>query len=311
MTNSNYILAIDGGGSKTQTICSDEKGVLVGEGLSGATSLTATSIGAAGFSLRESIRQATEKLPEDYKISCLIMGLAGLDTQNEEKIANQAFTKIVSQFRVEKFVLVNDIQIALESGSDKANAIALISGTGSNCFARNAEGQTAKIGGMDFLLTDQGSGYDIGRRVMREAVKSYDGRTKKSILENLVSAHFQIESVEQLKDKVYNPLISKTRVAQLAMLCFDAAAQGDEVAIQIIKDAVTQLIIMVETVIKKLYLSDRDTDLVLSGSIAKKDFISSSLKEQLFKRFTQLNIVVPEMAPVYGALKMALKTIKN
>ncbi|MEN8252898.1 MAG: BadF/BadG/BcrA/BcrD ATPase family protein [Patescibacteria group bacterium] len=305
-----YILAIDGGGSKTKTICADGLGKVLGEGLSGASSLTATSVGAAGFSLRESIRQATENLPTDYQISCLIMGLAGMDTKAEEEVAYRAFTQITSQFRVEKFVLVNDIQIALESGTDKPNAIALIAGTGSNCFARNADGQTAKVGGMDFLLTDQGSGYAIGRRVMREAVKSFDGRTKKSILESLVSDYFQIESVAHLKDKVYNPLISKTRISELAIICFNAAEHGDEVAVQIIKDAIAQLIITVEAAVNKLDLSDRDTDLVLAGSIATKDSVTASLKEQLSQRFMQLNVVVPSQAPVYGALKMALREVK-
>lgn len=304
-----FILAIDGGGSKTKTLCADQSGRVIGEGLSGASSLTATSVGAAGFSLRESIRQATEKLPMDYKIPCLVMGLAGMDTQSEQSRAYQAFQKITSQFRVEKFILVNDIQIALESGTDKPNAIALISGTGSNCFARNAEGKTIKIGGMDFLLTDQGSGYAIGRRVMREAVKSFDGRTKKSILEQLVCAHFQIDSIANLKDKVYNPLISKTRIAELAIICFDAAWQGDEVAAQIINDAIAQLIITVDAAIRQLNLADRDTDLVLAGSVATKDQINKTLKEQLQKKYLQLNIVIPEKAPVYGALKMAIREL--
>lgn len=304
-----FILAIDGGGSKTKTLCADQSGQVVGEGLSGASSLTATSVGAAGFSLRESIRQATEKLPTDYRIPHLVMGLAGMDTQSEQARAYEAFKKITSQFRVEKFILVNDIQIALESGTDKPNAIALIAGTGSNCFARNAEGKTTRIGGMDFLLTDQGSGYAIGRRAMREAVKSYDGRTKKSVLEQLVCAHFQIDSIADLKDKVHNPLISKTRVAELAIICFDAAWQGDEVAKQIIQDAVAQLIITIEAAVSKLDLADRDTDLVLAGSIATKDQISKVLKEQLQKKYLQLNIVVPEKAPVYGALKMAVREL--
>lgn len=306
MTDSTkYLLAVDGGGTKTDALCADINGQVLGEGSSGATSLTATSLGAAGFSLRESIRQATEHLPEGAVISCMVMGLAGMDTPKEKTTAEQQFQIVADQFAVQKFILVNDIEVALASGSDKANAIALISGTGSHCFGRNQAGETAKVGGMDFLLTDQGSGYAIGRRVLREAVKSFDGRSSKSQLEFLVQEYFQLASVAELKDKVYNPLLSKANIAAVAKLCFTANEAGDAVAQQILLDAVSQLIIMVRAAISRLDLQSVPTDLVIAGSIITQDFMLTNFKQRLQQEFPQLNIVTPQQEPVYGALKLA------
>jgi len=87
-------------------------------------------------------------------------------------------------------------------------------------------GETAKTGGMDYLLSDQGSGFDIGQQVLRAAVKSYDGRSKKTLLEKLLCEHFKIESIEDVKDKVYNPRLNKTQIAQirlLDLLCYASA----------------------------------------------------------------------------------------
>ena len=225
-----FLLAVDGGGTKTKVICADPTGKVLGEGESGPTNLTVTSSGAAAMNLREAIRQAIEKLGENPHFAVLAMGLAGMDTPREQEGARHMFSQVLQWYHLDTFILVNDIHIALESGTDAVEAVALIAGTGSNCFGRNAQGQMAKTGGMDYLLSDQGSGYDLGRRTLREAVKSYDGRAPKSLLENLVAQHFEVESLASLKDKVYNPALTKAQVAHLAKICEVAYKQGDEVA---------------------------------------------------------------------------------
>src|SRR5690606_13048274 len=136
-------------------------------------------------------------------IDAAVMGLAGMDTPREHEQALAVFSNVLSGYTLRSFTLVNDVEIALEVGTDNPNALAIIADTGSNCFGRNAAGDTAKTGGMDFLLSDQGSGYEIGRYVLRSAVKSFDGRDEKSILENLVCEHFHINSIRDLKDAVH------------------------------------------------------------------------------------------------------------
>lgn len=303
----NYFLAVDGGGTKTEVLCADEQGVVVGRGYSGATSLGATTVGAASFNLREAVRQATETLVGEISIKHLVIGLAGMDTQKEEDLAKQLFSNVLSHFSIERFTLINDSWIALENGSEQPDAVVLIAGTGSICVGKNAKGEKAKVGGMDFFLTDQGSGYEIGRKVMRAAVKSYDGRIKPSILQELVCKHFSIASIADLKEMVYNPLLNKIEVAQLAPLCSHACEMGDEAAMAIIQHETDELFNMAETVIRKLQFTG-PFDLVLSGSVAKIDFIERKLLERLQQAFPAMRSVVPEKSPVFGALKLAVKT---
>ncbi len=302
----NYLLAVDGGGTKTNVICADEQGQVVGEGLSGPTNLTATSVGAASFNLREGIRQATEKLPEGWRVTKMVMGLAGVDTQAETDNARKVFGEVLQDYHIENFILINDIVIALASGSDHPDAVALISGTGSNCYARNAEGQEAKVGGMDFLLTDQGSGYEIGRYVLRTAVKSYDGRVEKSILEDMVCQHFHIVTIADLKNVVYNPLLTKPEIAELAKICEEAFNQGDAVAREIFDHVVDELYSMVFTAMTRLGITGRPVDVVLAGSITKIEYIHHRLEEKIRSICPQAAMVRPERGPVYGALKMAM-----
>lgn len=302
-----YYLAVDGGGSKTSVICSDESGNEVARGLSGPTSLAATSVGAASFNLREAVRQAIDGLDESTEFEALVMGLAGMDNQSEKDNAMKIFGEVLSHLNLKEFILVNDIVIALESGTDNPNALALISGTGSNCYGRNSSGQEAKTGGMDFLLTDQGSGFYIGSNLLRAVVKSYDGRGQKTIMEQLVCEYFHISSVADLKTVVYNPNLSKPEIADLGLICFQAMEKGDMVAQQIIDMAIEELILMGSTVIRKLHIGEENVACVLAGKVTTNNYVRETISNRLRSSFSNIEIVIPHQEPVYGALKMALR----
>ena len=57
-----------------------------------------------------------------------------------------------------------------------AMGVALISGTGSFAFGRNAGGDTARVGGWGFRFGDEGSGYALAVAGLRAACRWADGR---------------------------------------------------------------------------------------------------------------------------------------
>src|SRR3989344_8588243 len=201
--NQQFFLGVDGGGTKiTVYLCDNQENILA-QATNGPMSLAAVSEDEAIANLSKTITQVLTTRPVE-SIVAVVIGLAGVDTQAEIEHATQFFQQTISRIiKFERFQLVNDTAIALRSGTDAANAICLIAGTGSNCVGHNATGQTAKAGGMDYLLSDEGSGYEIGAKVLKAAVRSYDGRGQKTIMEQLVAQHFGISSIAELKDKVY------------------------------------------------------------------------------------------------------------
>lgn len=302
-----YFLAVDGGGTKTEVLCADQSGMVLGRGISGPTNLTSTSVGAASFNLIEAVRQAVETLPaEGMEFRSLVMGLAGIDSQKEQQDALNVFTRSLAHYTIGSITLVNDSVIALRNGTDNPNALVLISGTGSICYGQNASGETARASGMDYLLADQGSGYAIGRRVLREAVKSFDGRGEKTILEQLVCEYFKIGSISELKTHVYNPALDKIEVAQLSPLCSTAYEAGDKIAKEIFYYTAVDIMTMVGAVAKRLLFEDQNFDCVFAGSVVKIEPIREQILSSLEKTFPNATVVFPEKDPVYGALKMAL-----
>lgn len=301
-------LGIDGGGTKTDAICADRQGNILGTGQSGPTNLTSTNVGAASFNLKEAVRQALQKLTDEYEIDTAAMGLAGIDIEEEYNQAYAAFREILNQFRVKNFTLYHDSQIALANASAQANAVVLIAGTGSACLGRNERGETAKAGGMDYLLTDQGSGYDIGRHVLREAIKSYDGRRPKTILEEMVKQHFRIDSLEKLKLHLYQPPISKVEVAELAEVCDQAFQKGDAAAQQIFYWAQGELILLVQSVVRRLQLDQQAFDLVMAGSILGLTHVRAPIVTRLQSIYPLMSAIMPEKPAAHGALKLALQS---
>lgn len=301
-----FFLGVDGGGTKTNVVCVDEAGVVKGMGQVGPTNLTSTTVGAASFNLREGLRQATESLPTQREISCMVMGLAGMDSQEEHDSAIEIFSTTARSFGVDKVVLVNDSEIALENGTQSSEAIVLLAGTGSNCRGKNAQGEVAVAGGKDYLLSDQGSGYDIGRQVLYAVVKSYDGRSQETMLEKLVCQYFHIESIAALKGAVYQPPLIKPEIAKISLLCFQAAKEGDAVATSILQHASTELASHVTTVATKLQLLKVEFDLVLAGSIATDQVMRDLLCPQIKQVCSYCNMIVPEKPPVWGAVAMAM-----
>jgi len=302
-----YYLAVDGGGTKTDVVCVDETGAIIGKGSSGPTSLTVTTIGAASFNLIEAIRIAIESHPEIKQFKRVVLGLAGVDTTEEKTRAEEVFKRALSHYQFDDFVLLNDSEIALVNGSDSPNALILVSGTGSICYGRNSKGETARVSGMDYLLADQGSGYSIGRKVLQAAVKSFDGRGKSTYLEGLVCEQYMVPKISFLKEEVYNPDLTKSEIARLSPLCTKAVEAGDEVAISILHEEIDEMILSASTVLKKLHSGDELFEIVFAGAILELEYVSSKVKEQLSTQFSNLHFVRQDSDPVYGAIKLALR----
>ncbi len=303
---SEYYLAVDGGGTKTKVLCTDETGVVVGESIAGPTSLTVTTIGAASFNLIEAIRQVVEHKPEITGFKAVVLGLAGVDSPTEQKRADEVFRRALAQYHFEHFWLVNDSEIALANGTDNPNALILVSGTGSICYGRNEQGVSARVSGMDYLLADQGSAYSMGRKVLTEATKSFDGRGPKTSLEKKLCDSFMIATFAEIKGEIYNPDYGKGEIARLAPFCTAAASEGDAVALRIVHEEIQEMALSAQTVLQKVYIPDKSFDCVFSGSVLGVEMIAQGVRDILAVPYPQLHFVKQEKQPVYGALKIAM-----
>lgn len=306
-----YLLGIDGGATKTQSKLVTE----TGKHITGTVTAELNYSNLSPFQLEKNFGLALDAIQaasgqEFLSIKKAVVGISGADNQKELKDCEKIFTKAIksrNKITILKLKVVNDAEIALKSGSSKSNTLIIIAGTGSNCFGQNSTNKTAKAGGMDYLLSDQGSSYAVGLKMLKSAIKSYDGRIPKSLLEDKIREFYKIRSIADLKDQVYHPPLTKAQVAQLAVWCKEALLAGDSEAKSIFDSEIKEILLMVATVLKKLGLQTKSTDLVLAGGLLiKNQYVQDEFVREIHNRYPKINIIIPNSPPVDGAIKMAL-----
>ena len=297
-----YLVGIDSGGTKNEVLVADLEGKILNRIANQNSGFSASDVGLSALSMRESLRIALESLPEK-PIAVLICGLAGLDTKDEAHTSRPILEEVLGSWQIDQLVLLNDAALALANGTNSQNAIVLVGGTGSNCLGHNDQSETAKAGGLNFALSDDGSGFDAGRLALKAAIKSLDGRGPKSVLEKTVFSFLKVKNYSQLKEQIYHPLINKKEIAALAPLVIQAYHDGDNVAVGIINYCLDRLVEHVVAVATKLHLRQRSFDLILTGSFLLN--LVDQFGQILTKELPLAQIVSKDEAPVYGAIKIA------
>jgi N-acetylglucosamine kinase-like BadF-type ATPase len=98
------------------------------------------------------------------KVDRLVIGLRGVWTTPEKNIWKKKLSKLAPHLTV-----LSDIELAHRRAFGETDAGIVISGgTGSIAFGRNADGKTARAGGLGVMLGDEGSGFWIGKNWLKQ-----------------------------------------------------------------------------------------------------------------------------------------------
>ncbi|MDD3519627.1 MAG: BadF/BadG/BcrA/BcrD ATPase family protein [Actinomycetota bacterium] len=314
-----YILGVDGGGTKTLAAAADTNGKILAELQFGSSNFKSSGFERAKSTYTKGILSIIRKLKKSFsdqnpffKSACI--GLAGLNTAYDRKMFNELILNddLKPVMDTGSALLVNDTVIGLAAGSMKENRVIIIAGTGSNCYGENAEGMHAKANGWDHILGDEGSGFSMGIHTLRAVMRAYDGRGPKTLLTKNVFDYLRLKDIDELNMWTYDTEFSKDRFASLSLVLCNTAEMGDRVAIKILKKEALEVIINIKTVVKKLKLENEDFDLVFVGNNFKcKEYFTDIIMEKLKKDFPFINFLPLTNRPVEGAVRLAVKNIKQ
>ena len=297
------IIGVDGGGTKsTYKVYDPEEACIYDfEG----SSINFYSVG--NDKSCDAFSCVIEKILKKFnkKIASIFVGNAALGI-GEELTDTHPYVQCVTKY-TDNFKIVSDLYIGLK-GIDSTPSIFLISGTGSMGIAEDKSGRIFSIGGWGQLLGDQGSGYYIGLRGMKEAIKAYDEITASTLLIDKLLNFFSVNSLGDIVEKVYNPLIEKHIIAKFATCVSEAAENGDSTSIEIINDSVDYLV----RYALKLHDKLNNVDVTLGiygGCFQKSQSILNKFKETVSKKRGNIKIDFPKYTPAEAALICACKLI--
>lgn len=300
-----WVLGIDGGGSKTRGWAADRNGKVLAKVEKGPSNHHV--IGLVKF--RQLILDMLDEFAtwglECSDLQFITLGLAGMDRQQDKVNIGTTLDELGLKGR---YLLCNDAEIALAAGVGKLEGIVAISGTGSIAYGVNAQGECFRAGGWGHVVSDEGSGYYIARQALVRSIKAAEGLEQPTVLLTDILAFLQIASFDDLITFIYHPQTTKNQLAILSKVVANAAAAGDAVAMDILNDAADQIIALIEAVIARGFATAPEIKLVLFGSILQK--ISPIRERVIAKLQDKADIICSEADPVSGAIMLALQALK-
>lgn len=304
-SESEIVVGIDAGGSKTRVIIASLSGDQIADSVGPGAAMAPGNADACAETIAAVVVAALENAAlTDVVPRVLYAGVAGTGRESEQIALQDALSRMEI---ADEVVVETDASIALADAFGDRSGVILISGTGSIAFGRGPAGMLARCGGWGFTFGDEGSGAWIGRRALSVVAASHDGREPETTLTGAILTAAQVNEVEQLIP--WALAADREALAALAPSVLAMAMQDDVRANSIVDMAVEELVLHVRALARKLFVDDRAAfDLALTGGLLHKgSLLRKRLERRLRAAVPGATVHVEEVDGARGAIKLALQ----
>jgi glucosamine kinase len=273
-----YIIGIDGGGSKTHALLMDTSYNIIDESYSGAANIR-TDVQLAYNSISNIIQELINKNklnPDNIQIG---IGVAGYSVEEKRQKLLRLLHLDYPQVKI-----TSDSHIACLAAHGGNNGAIIICGTGISAYYIKQE-QSQQIGGWGFPHGDLGGTAWIGLEICKATCKAIDKVIKWSPL--LIEIFKKFDSnVSIFKTWLINA--TPRNFAEIAKIMLHLN-QPDQIAQQIFNNAIQEVSGFIRAVINNV----PELPIKITGGLAKK------YHPILKQTFTDLEIM--DKSPAYGA----------
>lgn len=304
------LIGVDGGATKTIAATFNPATGQASAAETGPSNPEAIGLDAAASSINSAIMTALgahtgylqdgQHSSPETAISGAVLGIAGINNHEE----GQRLLARVPSLKNKTALAVNDVVAAWASGSLASPGITAISGTGSNTFGVNPHGQAWRCGGWGHILGDEGSGYLIALHGIQHAVAWRDGRGEWSSMIPRLLDFYELSDIEDIMPMVYRPF-DKARIAAFAEQVAGSAAEGDEPAIRIFRQAAADLARQIEVIHATLQFGGPTEVTLIGSNFRAGEVFLGPLRERLRLVLGDRDFSVPRLPPVGGSLWLA------
>jgi N-acetylglucosamine kinase-like BadF-type ATPase len=312
------VLAIDGGGSKTDVALVAGDGSLLGSARGGASNHQIVGRDVALAVLTSLVREVAAEagLAAGAPVAAHTTAcLAGADLPDEEA---ELTAVITAQAWSATATVVNDTFAVLRAGLDdevpgRRWGIGVICGHGTNCAGMAPDGQSFRFVALGPISGDWGGGGDLGPDALWWAARAEDGRGPDTELRRAVPAHFGVSRVEDVILGVYRGTIDYAELFGLTPVLLAAANAGDEVARGVVLRQADEVCAMTTVAARELGLTDGGPDgtpvpVVLGGSVlaARDPLLTDAVTQRLAAQLPMARVRIIDAPPVLGAALLGL-----
>nr|WP_314459193.1 BadF/BadG/BcrA/BcrD ATPase family protein [uncultured Clostridium sp.] len=298
-----YYAGLDVGGTNGRLKVCDPTGNVLGEFTSPGCSLNTDGGEKSRLRYRELVIPALMELNlEPGWCLGICVAASGIDSPFHEQECRSFFEEM--GFLPDKLMVINDCEVFLYQ--TELPALVIVSGTGSVCFGRDENGSIYRTGGFNHIVSDEGSGFDLGLKVLKAVGNELSGRGKSPVLTPLFIKSTGLDTLGKIDDYINVNLMEKSQIARFSLLAYQAAALGDETAMGIHQECADALWGLIRDTAAKMKGSG--LNLWLWGSLlVKNDILRDMVEEKVSSGLPGVTISIPRITALDAALQAAEK----
>lgn len=298
------LLGFDQGSTKTHAVVSDFKGRLLAFGTAAGSLHTMRGMEDALRQLRSAAEGALKGCGAAWQdIGMISGGITGIDYPFEQELLTRTLRE---HFGVQDVVVHNDCIGALWGGTFEGPAVVCCAGTGLNLGGINASGEVRQLGNYANGIY-QGGG-SIGQNALQAVFDAHIRKAPPTILRDMFLRKFSCADVDELLVARYRQ--KKVHPPSLCPLVFQAAGDGDQVALRILTECAQN---WAEFVLSLMYLlgirRQEPVRVILSGGVfkGKPDIPRQHITQVLSAALPRAEVVLARFEPVVGGAVMGLR----
>ncbi|WP_285320023.1 BadF/BadG/BcrA/BcrD ATPase family protein [Pseudarthrobacter sp. lyk4-40-TYG-27] len=227
-------------------------------------------------------------------------GSGGIDTDQDAAALAGLIQPLVPGATV---TVVHDSRLLLAAGR-AATGVAVIAGTGSAAWGRNADGGEARAGGWGYLLGDEGSGYWLGREAVRHSLRRMNQGLPIDQLTSALLKSCGLDHPNKLIALFHSPETGRRFWAQQARHVVEAAAEGHADSAALLEQAGKDLAALAGQVLGQLGLHG---PVILGGGLGMNVVpLQDSFRRNLADAGVT-DVRVLDQEPVFGVLELVAR----
>lgn len=302
------LLAIDGGGSKTDVVVLAVDGTVLAHTRGGGSCPQVIGVPPALAVIDDLVRAALAQVSRPRVLRVGVY-LSGLDLPVEIETFSAALHALPWFVQAAGVVVENDTFALLRAGTPEHQAVAVVCGTGINCVGRRADGATARFPALGRISGDWGGGFELGEQAIWHAARALDGRGDPTILAQLVPSALGRPTMAAVIEDLHFGHLDHNDVTLLSPVLLEAAARGDAVAVGVVERQADEIAALALAALRRLDLTGAAVPVVLGGGVlaARDPGLTEGIRARIAAGAPGAHLVFVADRPVLGAAFLVLE----
>lgn len=304
----NYLLSIDGGGTKTEFCLADKNGSVLHSFQVGSSNFKSVGLEET----QKNLQQGFSELWNQHQIKIedlafVVLGIAGIDSQADyEKIS-----EILQGFGLspDQFYLANDGVLAYYASALEPGMV-VVSGTGSIVLSIDAQKKISRIGGWGYPFSDVGSGYWIGAKALSLLLSHTDGCYGYYPLFDAMQKYLGAETMSEVPYLITG-ITDFHAIAEMTKIVIAEAEKEEPLSMMILEEGADHLAALVQSLWRRENFSKEHTvSIVFAGGALHSRIYPELLKFSILRRIKPkeraiIRFVLNETMPAKGGITLA------